>query len=508
MKPFRLYLLAATLGGHALVASSPAEESSTESAPSAAEADPSYRIESVSLPDNVPPEIGALGFTPSGRLVVALRRSDVLMATPVEDPGAFEWSLFASGLHNPCGMEVVDDDEMVISQMPELTRIRDTDGDGTADLYRNIASPWGMSGNYHETNHITPDGEGGWFVAVGTASHNGPVFYNVRGEYSMIGRRGRNYSAVSWKGWILHVDAEGKTTPWASGFRMHNGILFDSGGELWAGDNQGDWKGTTPFYHIQKGRFYGHVASLVWDESWPAGADPLEAPLEKIDEMRTRAAILLPHQEMNRSASEPVEIPADGSFGPYGGQILLPDNNGNRITRLMLEKVGGEYQGACAQFYEGRGLRLGNNRAVFDPTGTTLYVGQTSRGWGQLAEGLQRISFTGEAPFDVLRMSLTKKGFRLAFTRPPEEGAASETTFRMRRYRYENTAEYGGEKLDVSPVEINGTRRVDQETIEIDVADLAGDGWIYELAIEGMKDREGRDLRTGLFCYTVFRLRE
>lgn len=478
------------------------------SAVTASHGDDAYRLETIPFPEGVPPEVGGLGFSPSGKLFVALRRSDVLVAEPAREPAAFAWKLFASGLDNPCGLQVLSDREVIVSQMPELTRITDENGDGVAESYARVASPWGMSGNYHETNHFVPDGKGGWFVAVGTASHNGPVFYNVRGDYSKIGRRGRNFSAAPWKGWVLHLDAQGQVTPWASGFRMHNGILLDEDGQLWAGDNQGDWKGTTPFYHVEKGRFYGHPSSLVWDPNWKAGVDPLELPLEEIDKLRTRAAILLPHEEMNRSASEPVRIPTGESFGPYGGQILLPDNNGQRITRLMLEKVGGAYQGACAQFYEDNGLHLGNNRVVFSPDGTALYVGQTSRGWGQLAEGLQRITFTGEKPFDVRTMSLTPSGFRLEFTREPAQGAEEARHYALRRYRYQDTALYGGDKLDVSSIKVTATRRAGATGIELDVDRLEGGGWIYELTLNEVAGTDGEPPRARLYCYTVNQLRE
>ena len=64
----------------------------------------------------------------------------------------------------------------MVSQMAELTLIEDLDGDGVADRYRNLCSDFGLSGNYHETNAICPDGDGGFYIALGTASHNGPTF--------------------------------------------------------------------------------------------------------------------------------------------------------------------------------------------------------------------------------------------------------------------------------------------------------------------------------------------
>lgn len=462
----------------------------------------SYTIESISFPEDVPPEVGALGFNDAGEIVVALRRSDVLIAKPTQDPKKFQWRRFAKGLHNACGMHVVNQREIVISQMAELTRIVDTDNDGVADLYENLNSDFGLSGNYHETAHLTPDGKGGYFVAPGTASHNGPVFYNIRGEYSKIGRRGRNYSAASYRGWVLHVDAKGRMTPWCSGFRMHNGILFDRDGNLWCGDNQGDWKATTPFYHLEKGKFYGHPSSLVWDSKWNANEDPLKQPLEKINAMKTPAAILLPHDIMSRSAGEPIRIP-DQAFGPYGGQILLPDVAGNRINRLMLEKVDGQYQGACTHFWNGNGLGSGNNRVAFSPDQHTLYVGQTMRGWGKLAEGLQRITWQGKAPFDVHTVSLTKKGFRLKFTRPVTQSGGK---FDVKTYHYRDTSNYGGAKLGVSKVTPFVVSHSDRKTIDLEIPNLKANGQVYELKLD-LRDTDGNKLWADTFCYTINRLR-
>ncbi len=469
-----------------------------------------YKLETIGFPEGVPPEVGAIGFNEEGEIVVALRRSDVLVAKPTEKPEDFQWRLFGRGLHNACGIQVISKDEVIISQMPELTRLKDTDGDGEADLYESVSAPWGMSGNYHETNHFVPDGKGGYFVAVGTASHNGPVFYNVRGEYSKMGRRGRNYSAVQWKGWVLHIGADGTMTPWCKGFRMHNGLAMDKDGNLWCGDNQGDWRATTPFYHLEKGNFYGHPGSLIWDPEWDPSVDPLKLPLEKIDEMRTPAAVLLPHALMNRSASEPLQIPDDAQFGPYAGQFLLPDNNGERICRIMLEKVEGQFQGACTKLFNENGLHLGNNRVVFSPDKKTLYVGQTSRGWGNLAEGLQRLTWQGKVPFDILTMSLTKDGFRLTFTQPVKKETVKAENFGFKTYHYQNGPEYGGDQLDMHDVPVKSVSLVDEKTVDVVLSDALVDGeQVYELHVaEGLTNGDGVEIWSPDFCYTVNKLRK
>ncbi|BDS07262.1 hypothetical protein NT6N_23020 [Oceaniferula spumae] len=460
----------------------------------------SYRIEDIALPKNVPPEVGAVQFDSEGTLYVALRRGDILMAKPTADPKKFEWKQFASGFHNACGMEVIKPRHIVVSQMPELTEVRDTDGDGVADSYTTLTDVWGVSGNYHETNEICPDGNGGYYIAVGTASHNGPTFHHLRGEYSKIGRRGRNFSGVPWKGWVMHYAKDGTVTPFAKGFRMHNGIMRDSNGELWCGDNQGDWRATTPFYHLKKDAFYGHPSSLVWDKDWPKGKDPLKMPLKEINAMRTRAAVLLPHKEINRSASEPVEIPEN--FGPFAGQILLPDNNSNRISRIMLDKVNGEYQGSCTHFINGHGLRSGNNRAVFTADGKTLYVGQTARGWGKPAEGLQRITWLGKTPFDIKQIKLTKTGFDLNFTK--EVKLLSGSLVKLRSFRYEDKWSYGGPQLDKRDEAVS-SQRSEGKMIHLDVPKLEP-GRVYHIKISGLKSKDGTPLLNQDFYYTLNQL--
>ena len=112
----------------------------------------SYQIENIAFPDDMPPEIGGLAFDKNGNLYACLRRGDVLVTKPGKDPSSTEWKVFATGLHNPMGMELIGPGHIVVTQMAEFTEIIDTDQDGVADRYNNLASDFGISGNYHETN--------------------------------------------------------------------------------------------------------------------------------------------------------------------------------------------------------------------------------------------------------------------------------------------------------------------------------------------------------------------
>lgn len=472
----------------------------------AAEFGDQYKLEDIVLPPGVPPEVGGITFDSEGNLYVCLRRSDVFRAKPAADPKAFQWKLFASGFHNGCGIVAPEPGKILVTQMAEMTSAADTDGDGTADQYRTIADGWGLSGNYHETNAFCPDGKGGYFLAIGTASYNGPTFEHTKGEYSAIGRRGRNFSSVKNKGWILHMDKAGGLTQWASGFRMHNGIYTDPDGETWCGDNQGDWRAVTPFFHIEKGKFYGHPSSLVWDKDWPKDKDPLltyRNDLDAYNKHRTEAAVLVPY-EICRSASEPIMIPRNGSFGEaYAGQYILPDNNGTRLCRIMVEKVDGVYQGMVAYLQNGGGLRSGNNRVAFSPDGKTLYVGQTVRGWGTPAEGLQRITYQGGTPFDVAAINITGEGFRLTFTQDAPELAAD--SINVYSATYQPTWVYGGKAENKAKHEITKLTRTGARTVEIALSGFVPEK-VYEIKLPELKSADGGKLHNTTFAYTVHRI--
>lgn len=474
----------------------------------------SYEVQDIKLPKGVAPEIGGLAFNSKGELIVVTRRYGVLIGTPNADPTKFKWRVFADvSLHNPMGVLVEKDNQLLIPQMAELTRITDTDNDGLADLYENVSDEWGISGNYHETNAgPIPDGKGNWLVAVGTASHNGPIFNYMRGEYSKYGRRGRNFSATPYKGCVVTIKPDGTLEPFAYGFRANNGIFRDKQDRIWVTDNQGDWRGTSPLYHVEKDKFYGHPASLVWDKNWTKSEDPLKYAVEHLEEMdkfRTRAAVELPQGLICSSPAEPVIDYTNGNFGPFQNQMYIGDIAGRRIVRVMLEEVDGTMQGAATFLVDGNGLRGGNNRFCFSPDGKALYVGQTFRGWGGPAEGLQRIVYNGTPPFEIQNMSLTKDGFKLTFTAPVDKAIALKPdTWQFKHYFYAYTHAYGGPQRDTQkpPVQVIKISE-DGKTVELHLGEMVNHR-IYQLDIKGLKDTKARAVVNPIACYTINKLRK
>lgn len=459
-----------------------------------------YKIETIATPPGLSAEVGGVAFMPDGRVAVCFHRGEIYLY----DVAAKTWTLFADGLHDPLGLVAMSDTELVVMQRPELTRIRDTDGDGAADDFQTIADDFGMTGNYHEFAFgplLDPDGN--FLIALNTASNGAGIRSEVRGAFdprSSYSPQDRMYSAVPWRGWVLKVTPDGNVTPFASGFRSPNGLGFDAEGNLFVPDNQGDWIGTSPLYLVEAGKFYGHPASLAWRSG--EKRKPMEIPLEELDAMRTRPAILFPHNLMANSPTQPLLDTTGGKFGPFAGQMLIGEMNRPRIIRLIFDKVDGQWQGAAVPFLDGKPLRAGNNRMAFAPDGS-LWVGQTDHGWAG-DKGLQRISWTGEAPFDVRDVKLTRRGFDLTFTRPLDASiAALPANFPVKRYSYDYHAAYGSKQHDREEAEVISVHlSPDRMRASLGFGDLIA--WrVYELHLDALKAEDGTPIRNPLVCYTL-----
>jgi len=466
----------------------------------------SYKVETITMPEGLTSETGAVEFLPDGRLVASFTRGEVMIYNPLTK----EWKLFAEGLHDPLGILVISNSELLIMQRPELTRVKDTDADGIADLYEKVTDDFGISGNYHEFNYgPVKDKEGNLFIALNSSSGAGNNRPEVRDKTNPLGRennsKGQMYSTVPYRGWVMKLSPEGVLKPFASGFRSPNGLGFDLEGNLFATDNQGDWIGTSPLHHVQEGKFYGHPASLVWQQGWNKG-NPFLLPLQVLDSMRTRGAVLFPHGIMANSPTQPLCDITGGKFGPYSGQLLVGEMNKERIVRVMLERVGGELQGACIPFFDGNGLRKGNNRLTFAPDGS-LWIGQNSHGWlGD--QGIQRIVFTGKQPADVYSMNLTEKGFDLTFTQPLDESTVTDpANFKFRHYFYKYHNKYGSDQFDVQNVPVTAVKiSEDRKRISLTLSTLKS-GYVYELNLGDIKTANGAELANKLICYTLNRLK-
>lgn len=475
-----------------------------------------YKVETIPGPRGIAPEVSAIAFGHDGRLYATFRRGYIYSF----EPGTQRWRRFAEGLHTPLGIAKGDrPGEFLVAQVPELTRVADTDGDGKADLFETVSDGWGLSGNYHEfIAGPVRDREGNYYVSLGLASGNADPRPPVRGELTRRPRRvlppvdGKvnrigHYSPIRYRGCSLQIRPDGSLRAYSCGFRQPNGIVASPRGAIFVSDNQGDWVGTSPLHHVTDGAFHGHPASLHWHPDF-LGVSPVEQEVSELDRRRKKPAILFPQGDMGGSSAGQAFDLSTGAFGPYSGQMFVAEWTYPRVLRVDLQEVRGEYQGAAFPFVEGNGLRMANNRLAFSPEGRSLYVAQTSRIWGS-TEGLQRIVWQGREPFDIVSMRLTRNGFELTFTKPVDpDHAGDPDSYGLTRYYYRYHAAYGSPKTEVTPVGVAAARiSRDGLRVALEVDDLQ-EGWLYELRPASIRSHDGEALASTMAAYTLNRLVE
>jgi glucose/arabinose dehydrogenase len=477
-----------------------------------------FTIEKMPNPPGVDPQIGGLDVLPDGKVVAAFHRGELMTF----DPAAKTWKKFAEGLHEPLGLVAESPSSFMVMQRAELTRLKDTDGDGRADDYETVFDDFGMTGNYHEFAFGPAKGpDGSLYIGLNVASNGAGIRAEIRGKWSDIGdlnfeemihgdgwgkragKAGRMYARVPWRGWVLRISPDGKSMePYASGFRSPDGIGVDQDGNVLVTDNQGDWRGTSPLHVVQKGGFHGHPASLVWQDGWDKG-DPLKLPVAELDKMRVKESARFPQGELANSPTQPVPFP--DSWGPFAGQVLIGEMNQNRLVRFLPDDVGGFRQGALIPMFDGTSLGNGNHRLAFGKD-NVLWVGKTHLSWAG-AEGLVKIIPSGlDKLFTVKSVKLEKAGeqqaLRITFSQPVKSGAAG---VKVKRFGYLYHQGYGSPKTDEAEVAIEGAKANDDGR-ELILPLTAKEGAIHQVDLSSLRDAAGTALEGKVLYYQATKL--
>ncbi|MCR9013842.1 c-type cytochrome [Aquiflexum gelatinilyticum] len=479
-----------------------------------------YKIMKVSSPEGTLLEVGGLALMPNGNLGVATRRGDIFIVENPTSPRPF-FRKFASGLHEILGL-TYQDGSWICAQRGELTKVTDTDKDGYADKYETIYA-WDISGHYHEYSFgpkVSTDGN--YFVSGNVAFGNEEWW---RGE-----------SRVPYRGWVMKISPDGKMEPWATGMRSPAGLgIID--GELFYTDNQGDYMASGGLWHLEKGDFTGHPAGLAWTglagppfkltaEQFDAVVDPrkikntygryikpenvvdeefitLFEAKEKIPSIKL-PAVWLPHGIHGISNSEPLQIPK-GHLGPFEGQVLVGDQGQSKIMRVMLEKVNGQYQGASIDFRAG--FQSGVMRIAFGAD-KSLFVGETNRGWGSAGEaneGLQRMVWNNEIPFEMRTVKAMPDGFEIEFTKPVNINSAEDlASYAVQSFTYKYHPVYGSPPVNIQDNVISGVKvSADRMKVRI-VVDGLRRYHIHKISLDGVRESiESHSLVHGTAYYTL-----
>ncbi len=463
-----------------------------------------YRLISFDIPKEIMLEAGGIELLPNGTLAVCTRRGEVWMVDkPFSEPATdskvsgVKWTRFAHGLHEVLGI-VQKDGWIYVTQRGEVSRLKDTDGDGRADLFETVNDDWHIGGDYHEYAFGSKFDKNGdiWVVLCLTGSFS---------------------SENKYRGWCLRITQDGRMIPTCSGIRSPGGIGMNALGEMFYTDNQGPWNGTCGLKHLVPGKFVGHPGGFKWYDL-PAvkaamGARPKEpesgsrfmVEAAKIPEF-VPPVILFPYTKMGKSASG-VACDTTGKFGPFQNQMFVGDQSDSTVMRCFLEQVEGQYQGACFRFREGFGS--GTLAMQFTPDGS-MFVGGTNRGWGSRGPkpgALERLVWTGKVPFEIHEMRAKPDGFELTFTQPVDRASAADiASYQLQAYTYIFQSAYGSPEVDLSkPTITSATVASDNKSVRLVIDGLVADR-IHELTSSGVKSSEGLPLLHKEAYYTLNRI--
>ncbi len=463
-----------------------------EKAPTEADYYPITRFE---VPRGVELEAAGFQLMPDGRMAVCSRRGEIWMiANPLaKEVKADQFKRFAHGLHESLSL-AYREGWLYVTQRCDVSRLRDTDGDGEADEYQVVNDGWEITGDYHEYAFGSKFDKDGnlWVVLCLTGSFD---------------------SNCKYRGWCVRITPDGKLIPTCSGIRSPGGIGANAAGDMFYTDNQGPWNGTCELKHLIPGKFVGHPGGNKWydiakEAMGPRPADPTSGSrfiveAQKIPEYEP-PTILFPYDKMGKSASGIACDTTGGKLGPFENQLFVGDQSASTIMRCFLEKVQGHYQGACFPFREGVGSGTLGLEVTADGS---MFIGGTNRGWGSrgaLPFSVERMNWTGKIPFEIHEMRAKPDGFELTFTEPVDTATAGDVkSYAMETYTYIFQASYGSPEVDrTTPTIKKAIVADDLKSVRLEIEGLQA-GHVHELHSKGVRSAAGLPLLHEAAYYTL-----
>ena len=445
-------------------------------------------------------EVGALTKLTDGTIMLATRTGDVLIVEGAygDDPDKVVYKKYARGLAQPLGL-LEHKGWIYSAQRGELTKMKDSDGDGRADRFLTVCDDWQISGNYHEYN-FGP-----------RLDKDGKLWVTLNKPFG-----GQPYGRAHWRGWAVRVDPEsGQMEPMATGLRSPAGVESSPEGDIFYTDNQGEWCNASKLSHLNHGEFHGHPHGLPTIGQAGEPFSKIQSPksgtymkdLHETVPQFKMPAVWFPYNKMGKSPSGMCWDTSGGEFGPFAGQLFVADQHHASVMRVCLEKIDGHWQGACMRFREG--FQCGIIRIALGKD-ASMFVGMSNAGWGGRGNkpyGLQRLRWTGKVPLELHTMKALGDGFLLTFTKPLDAAEASKPeNYKMKSYTYRLESRYGGPEADTQEVAVKAVELGDEgKTVRLKLGEMRA-GYVHELLMENIAGQNGAKLLHAEAYYTLVKI--
>ena len=364
---------------------------------------------------------GDVQFFRDGAAATVTLDGDVWIARGLDAPeGPVRWRRFASGLHEPLSL-AIRDELIYVFDRNGIWRLRDTNGDGEADVHELFSNAFAQTADMREFPSMIRLAPGGEFVIAKGGQ-----------EATTIGKH---------NGSVLRISADGRrATVLGYGFRQPNIGVNLRNGLVTASDQQGHYIPTTPLHIVRDRQFYGFLSDKLPREVYPA---PIAEPLTWI-----------PHA-VNASATSQVWM-FGARMGPLNDGLVHIGFNNPEIFRVLLNDRGYRPQAAVVSIT--RAFGFPPLHGAVNPIDGQLYLaGFQVLGWGTTSPrlaGMGRVRYTGAASTLPREVVPTDKGVLVAFDVPLDRARATDPdSYTVTSWSYQRTYRYGSPqfKADGTP---------------------------------------------------------
>ena len=381
-------------------------------------------------------------FADGTRAAVATMTGEVWLVEGIDEKlEKLRWKRFATGLHQPLGLKIVQDQIHVLGR-DQITRLHDLNGDAEADFYECVTNAMQTSPGGHDfIIGLEIDREGRWYFASGNQG-------------------------------VCRVTGRDQLEVLATGFRNPNGLGLSADGRFVTTSGQeGDWTPASSVFQVDLERNPG----AHYGAGGPKNGQPPEPAL-----------LYLPRGEDN-SASSQAFITGDAWAALRGDQNLIHLSSGGGSAWLVLrQKVQDRWQAAAVKI--SGNFDSGPQCARFNAKDGQLYVTGLT-GWGTYTpkDGcFQRVRFTGGGKPVPVGFEARDNGVLIRFTQPVKAADAASGFAQCWNYHY--GPQYGSPEYSVKhadtpghdPLEVRSVQTLDGgRTLFLEIPQLLPAGQIH-----------------------------
>lgn len=385
--------------------------------------DDPFVAETLTIPQQNPwrswMRLGGFDFFADGdRAAVCSWQGDVWLVQGLANrAGKLQWRRIASGLFQPLGLKVVDDQVYVLGR-DQITRLHDLNGDGETDFYECFHNDMQVTPHFHEfAMDLQTDSQGNFYF-MKAARHALPA-------------------VVPQHGTLIQVTSDGRQSRvLARGFRAPDGLLVNDDGTFISSDQEGHWTPMNRINWLRPGGFYGNMMA----------ANPQHVAVDATD-----PPVCWIHRNVDRSPTAQVWVPR-GHWGSLSGALLSLSYGTGKTFRVLYQDAGDLKQGGVVQLPIPE-FPTGIQRGRFHPRDGMLYLCGLF-GWSSdktLSGGFYRVRHTGREVSTPTELAVFKTGIVLRFPQPLDGQSACEpSNFVVSRWNYRRTANYGSDDYRVS----------------------------------------------------------